>query len=189
MKRLSLFLALLLASVALGAPTDDWRLDAYDKAQAILDARTRKLYHLMIEAEPKLTDWRTRSLAMVAAKQKAERYGFVKMLRDSPREITFEKPEDWVRSFSFRSSRAEELARVDPVFAELARDFLAKSKDTRCWNPPEELMEPIRQSIQARVIEITQEYQKELDALKADVAKHKTTQPPEPMAPSGRGSP
>lgn len=188
-KCLTLLFVFLATSAAVLA-AENWRIDIFDKAQALVAAKNHKFMALLVEAEPRLAEWCKRAAAREEVKQKATRFAFVKLLREKPEEITSDKPADWVRILDTLRSPAATLLRADPAFEKIFSEYEAKRKGSGSMNPPSELYEPIREKLATEsTLQIEVEMYRSLDGLAEEVAKKKASHTSEPTAASGRGSP
>jgi hypothetical protein len=178
MRKLLFTFLFLSAAFYIMAAEEDWRMTMFDRAQEIMLDHDQKAAALIKELEPRLADWCAGMAATEEAKRKAERYGFSTMLRKNMA-IAWDEFGLWVHSFNVRSAEAGELARADPVFDNLCKDYWAASKAIPDDRKAREMIETIREKLLPRGLEIDNERSSKLKALYGEIQK-KANQAPEP---------
>lgn len=118
---------MLLLGVSAGAGETDWRIEAFDKAQALFAAFEVNEGKQMEKIEPRVGEFYEAWIALQDSFRKVGRYAFLKRLREDPQSINWQDP--WVWSSGLRSTaEAEFLAEADQNFRSIYGDYLAKKE-------------------------------------------------------------
>jgi len=173
------FLLLLLTASVSGA-AEDWRLDSYDRAQALFRASDQKEAELLKQYEPRIAEFSALFYLFQDANRKMQRYVFLKKLRENPESINWTRTWDWADGRDIGTKEQEDLAAKDPAFRALREDFLAKkealrrAKDlTKMRNSEYEKHAEIFYALEEKLL-------KDLEKLQAEVDQRMSNTPMEP---------